>query len=230
MMGKQLALVGIAAGLCLRMTCTISPPGGGGLFPPQDVALDQATALIDIMVEDVEADVIAEIEDRFGRTVELTAERTVEVNGEPLGGPISGLYAATVDRALSYTVTVREPTRGVQSTVVQTPVTFQIVAPAEGGGASLSGFTVQWTPAETDVEVQIRLRQEFAGKTNVEWVGPFADVGSRALTAEDLRSFVQGAALRITVERARVKSGVLGFRDGTAWVRVSAERNAFPGP
>lgn len=234
-MRKQVVLGLLAAGFCTGVTCTIVPadPNSGGYYSTTRVALDEADAdmMIAVAADGTEADVSLSLLDRYGRVVDLHSEQAIEVNEEELSGPSAGgSYTTTVAAASEYTITVREPTRGVQSTVVEAPTSFEVTSPAEDGPASLSGFALNWSQAEESLEVRITLRQTFAGSTETASFGPFVDTGSRTFSASDLRDFVQGADLDITVEKTRVVTGVAGFDEGAVRVQVAAARTVSPRP
>lgn len=235
-MGKCVGLLVLAAvaGLYLGVTCTIAGPDGDGLWPGYvRIPLDRAEAeiVIEQAVGGGDALVTASITDRYGRPVRLDDDQLVSINDVGLAGPDSaGQYTATVAAAAAYTITVREPTRGVESTVAAAPRAFRITAPADGGPASLSGFTLTWSAASSGLQAGVELRQTFAGTTQVEKFGPFVDTGSLILAAGDLRHFVQGADLLIAVTKVDTLAGIAGFESGTVSVRVAAVRVATPAP
>jgi hypothetical protein len=227
---KQLVLLTFASGLCLGVSCTITGPGGGGTT--SGTPLDQATATIAIgqTVGDTQASVMVTIVDDFGRTIMLTDERNVTVDDQTLSGPVSGVYSATITADGQYTITVREPTRGVETTTVDAPAEFAITAPDAGGTASLSGFTLVWTNADATLTADITLRQTFAGTTTTEQFGPVVDAGVFQFSAADLRNFVQGVDLEITVVKTGSTSNIAGFDSSTVTAQVTGTRSASPLP
>jgi hypothetical protein len=232
-MWMRMAALCVVCGLCLGVSCTITGPGGGWGSGQTALPLDQvdATIYIDQTSGGTTATVTALLTDSFGRTVSLSTDQEVSVNGQPLSGPDAmGQYTAAISTAGTYTITVREPTRGVQTTAVAPPVDFEITAPAAGATASLSGFTLAWSNAQDGVEVRITLTQTFGGSTELESFGPFVDGGSRALTAADVRDFVQGVDLSIEVTKAISLSSVAGLDASSVTARVTATSTAAPGP
>jgi hypothetical protein len=230
MMLKQALLLGVACVLCTGVSCTIT--GLDDILGPTQIPLDQADASIAISqsVGASNADVVATITDSHGRVVDLSADQAVRVNGAALAGPnTANQYTLTVATAATYDITVREPTRGVQDTTIDAPAAFEITAPAAGGGASLSGFTLRWSNPNELLQVEIRLTETVFGTLREAVLGPFTDTGSRVLRAADLQNFVQGTDLVITVTKIN-RATVAGFDSGTAAVRVSASQTAVPLP
>ncbi len=236
---KRMALLSLAAALCLGASCTIRiSPGGndgnGGGGSGDRVYLDETDANI-IIAQEVgaaTASVTATIQDSLGRTVTLASDQAVEINGEALSGPgAAGEFTATVAAANQYEITVVEPTRGIDESVIDAPAAFQITSPIEGGKVSLSGFTLKWSGANTRLQVRITLSQTYQ-TTVTRSFGPFTDTGSRELTAADLAPFRHGGDLTmsITVTKINTTNNVDGFDSGTAAVHLSALRVAKPGP
>jgi hypothetical protein len=214
------------------VSCTITGPGGGAGFGRTTLPLDQAAATVFIKQTSggATASVTAYLTDRFGRTVVLGDEQEVSVNGQPLSGPHDlGQYAAAIAVADTYSITVREPTRGVQTTAITPAADFEITEPAEGGSPSLLGFTLAWTNPQDGVEVQFVLTQAFGGSTDQESFGPFVDGGSRTFTDADLRRFVQSVPLSIELTKSVVQSSVAGFSSSSVTAQVVATRSILPG-
>ncbi len=231
-MWKRTVLASLVAVLCLGANCTIhiNPDGGGG---DDSSFLDQmdASIIISRAVGDTQADVTATITDNHGRAFTMTGDQALKVNAVELTGPdANDEYSATVDASDQYEITVVEPTRGVENTTVDAPAEFLITSPAEGGTASLSGFTLEWSGANNRLQVQIRLSQTFEG-TQTRDFGPFTDTGSREFTADDLDAFRHGGdlTLNITVTKINAASNIRGFNSGTASVRTEATLVAKPG-
>jgi len=231
-MGRVIALLTVAAGLCMGVTCTITGPGGGTIPGFGSPPLDQTNATIEIdqVAGGASADISAWITDNIGLGVTLDPDQAVLVNDTALAGPnYGGQYAATVPAVALYTVTVREPTRGVQTTEIGAPL-FDITAPAADAPASLSGFAVTWSAADSSLQVIVELSQTHAGAKKTQTFGPFADGGGRTFTATELRSFIQGEKLTITVTKTNTVASIAGFRSGTLTTRVQTIRQVVPAP
>ena len=216
----------------MGVSCTIVP--GGTVVPGTgSVALDQAIAAMIIMQSagGSQATVSCTLTDVLGRTIELGESQSVSINDVALSGPdLSDRFTATLAAADTYTITVREPTIGVQDTTVAAPSDFAITAPAAGGDASLSGFTLNWSEADASLQVRIELLQTFAGETAEENFGPLADNGSYTFDANDLRSFVQGVDLVVTVTRINTLRSVAGLGSANVSVRTVATQLIEPAP
>lgn len=227
-MRKQLALMSLALLVCPGVTCRITFPG----WPPgaDYVPLNEADAVLDIArdVGDLEAKAAGTIKDDGGRIVAFQDQQAVRVNDIDLELGVDDRYGAVVPTAGTYTVTVYEPTRGVETTPVESPADFTITSPSAGGDASLSGFTLRWTGANDRNQVRIRISQTLFGATESVSFGPYTDTGSRAFTVDDLDRFRQGAPLTLTVTKLRTERSVAGFRTGTVIVKVSARTTAEP--
>jgi hypothetical protein len=229
-MCKRMAFAGLAATLCLGLSCRIiiDGDGDGRSF------LDQMDASITIWraIGDNQADVSATITDNLGFPFTMTGDQAVEVNGVALVGPDANAeYTATVAAAGEYEITMVEPTFGVESTTVDAPAEFTITAPTEGGTVSLSGFTLRWSGANDRLRVAIRLSQTYQG-TETRSFGPFTDTGRHDFTAADLAPFVHGGTLTLSIRVTKINTvnDVAGFNSGTARVQTSASRVARPGP
>lgn len=226
---KCAMLWSLAIGLCAGASCTIT-------FPGDDTGrtyLDQTDAEIEItqVVGAAQAEVSATITDSLGRAIDFDSGQAVEINGVELDGPsASGQFTAEVDAADEYVVRVDEPTRGVENTTVVAPGEFAITSPAAGGGASLSGFTLTWSPADERYQVQMKFSQTIFGAREEAEFGPFTDTGSRTFNADDLQGFRQGANLTISVTRIHTVANVAGFKTGTASAGVTATVIATPEP
>jgi hypothetical protein len=218
----------IAAGCCLGVTCTITP--GTGITTQKPLSQAVANITVSRLAGAGTASVAATIEDALGRTVTLSDDQAVRVNDVALVGPSSGVYAATVTAAGQYVLAVQEPTRGVETTTVSAPTDFEVTSPAEDGGVSLSGFTLQWSGADNQAQVVIELSQWQGSTRVIDNFGPYTDTGSRAFDATDLRDFVQGTPLTITISKYNVRSNVAGFASGTLQISVITERHAQPLP
>jgi len=230
-MVKRSMVVGVVSLLCMGGSCTITiGPGDGGTARTY---LDETTANIEIsqVLGASQATVSATIVDDDGRAIEFEDDQSVEVNAVALQGPnAADMFTATVPAADVYVIRVDEPPRGIESTSVDAPGEFAITSPAEGGGASLAGFTLQWSGANARLQVRIRLTQTVFGKTEVVNLGPYTDTGSRELTLDDLDRFVQGADLVVTLTKINAVNTVGGFQAGTATARLSSEHTLSPRP
>jgi hypothetical protein len=222
----------LATAFCAGASCTIDildPDNPGGVVGY--VPLDDANLDLRIDSEGGDAEATARITDVFHRIVRLRQGQEVAINGRPLIGPdAEGLYRATFAAAGEYTITVTEPTRGVNNTIVAPPPPFSIVQPPPSGTASLSGFTVGWTNSDAALDVNITLVQEIFGATRTDTFGPFTDTGTQALSAPQLADFRQGAPLAITVTRFLESPAVGGFRSAVVRVGVSDTVSVTPTP
>jgi hypothetical protein len=230
-MWKKLLLVLVSLPLCVGASCNVSC-GGTPLFPDVNVELDLADCVMRITqgAGATEAMVTATITDGHGRPVELAGGQTVSVNGQTLSGAgINGVYTGLVAVANEYAVTVNEPTRGVETTTIAPPADFDITSPADGGSASLSGFTLNWSNADAGLQVTVLLTQTLFGDEERETFGPFTDTGSLVLDAQNLSDFQQGANLLITVTKINERSTINGFNSGPLSVERSETSLVAPG-
>jgi hypothetical protein len=222
----------LATGFCTGGSCTINidHPGDPGAVAGY-VPLDEAFLDLRINASGGTAEATAVITDLLHRIVRLRQGQEVAINGRSLIGPdVAGVYRATLSAAGEYTVTVREPTRGVSNTLLQPPPGFSIVQPPAGGTASLSGFTVAWTNSDPALDVEIRLTQVLFGAERTVTFGPFTDTGTQALSASQLADFRQGAPLLVTVIRILESPAVEGFRSAVASVEISETVSVTPTP
>ena len=193
-------------GLSSGASCDLGCNGISIPWPVVDQPLDQTACTIRVVENlgesSATATVTADILTLLGLPVELRNGQSVTVNGQTLTpADIAGEYSGTIPVANVYAVTVTEPSRGVQTTSQPAPPDFAITAPSAGGPASLSGFTVSDSNADATLQVSITLVQTLFGVDHRVAIGPFADTGSKVLTAQDLAVFRQGADLAITVTR-----------------------------
>jgi hypothetical protein len=173
----------------------------------------------------------ADIATAAGWPVDLGEGQSVQVNNQPMAATgDSGEYTVTIPAAGTYSITVTEPTRGVQTTSQPAPPDFQITSPAEGGPASLSGFTASYSNPDAALLVSIVLTQTLFGQDHRLAVGPLADTGSRAFTAQDLAEFRQGADLSITVTKISRRDTINGFAAGQLSVERTRSVKAKPQP
>lgn len=194
--------------------------------------LDDASAIINIRRISGQAKASVEATIRRGFTnVNLSDEQEIAINGVELQRTGS-LFVASVDAATSYTLTVQEPTRGINTTNVVEPGGFDITSPSDGGTASLSGFTVEWTNAQAGFLVEISITQNLLGSPKSLIVGPLPDSGSLFVPDSQLASagFGQGAPMSIAVSRIAEVASVSGFASGVMQVRLTKSVTANAGP
>ena len=203
----------------------------GGVIPgPGSVPLDEANATIRITQddEDTEASVAATIKSGSGASLTLAGGQSVSVNGQGLTGA-SGQYSRIVTVAETYTITVNEPTRGVEDTEIALPGAFAITSHAAEATASLSGFTLSWSNTDANLTVKIDLTQTIVGSQKTQSFGPFQDTGTQTFDPDDLRDFGQGANLLITVTKINERRGINGFNTGTLTTELSTTVSVVPG-
>jgi hypothetical protein len=153
------------------------------------------------------------------------------VNGQALlATEDAGRYSVALPMADTYTVTVTEPTRGVQTTSQPAPADFAIVSPIAGGQASLSGFTLIWSNANSALQVTIALAQTLFGQDRRKEVGPSSDTGSRVFTAQELVDFRQGGDLSITATKISSRADLAGFASGQLTVERGRTTTVAPQP
>ena len=132
--------------------------------------------------------------------------------------------------ASEYAVTVHEPSRGVETTTIAAPGSFDATSPANGGSASLSGFTLTWSNADPNQKIRITLTQTLFGEERSEAFGAVMDTGTMAFSAEDLAEFQQGANLAIALTRINERTVINGFNTGKLTVERSKTLLVTPGP
>ncbi|TWT40419.1 hypothetical protein RAS1_41280 [Phycisphaerae bacterium RAS1] len=230
--GAALALAS-ACGLCSGLVCTFDPgvPNEPSI-PTTRVALDEATANITITrsAGSSSASVSATITASSGRVVDLASDQAISVNGKDLAGPdnSSGDYSTTVTAGDEYTIRVTEPTRGVETTVVDA-VDFSVTSPANGATASLAGFSMMWSNDDPNYQVVVEVSQTLFDDANVRKFGPFDDTGEITFTQSDLRAFGQGASLKIIITKTSSQA-IDGVAAGTVEVNFSKSVSVTPGP
>ena len=232
-MRKYMIFTIVCAGFCAGASCSVSCDGSPIPWPNVDTELDRATCTMRIADNATggTATATAQISTSTGWPVELGEGQSVQVNNQPMAPTgDSGEYAVTIPAAGTYTVTVTEPTRGVQTTSQPALPDFQITSPTEGGPASLSGFTVSYSNTDAALQVSITLAQTLFGEEHHLTVGPLADTGSRSFTAQELIEFRQGANLSITVTKISQRDGINGFAAGQLSVERTRSVKAGPQP
>ncbi len=193
------------------------------------IPLDQAGLAIEIREDGTTAEITATLRSGSGAALALEDGQSVEINDTALTEQRTGTLTGAVMQTDSYDIAVREPTRGVFRDTVASPGTLMITTPADGGDASLGGFTLTW-PVATDATVTITLRQTLLGTTTTETFGPQDDTGTQTFTAADLQDFRQGGDLEIMIDRTTAPSMLNGIDDGTVFFLQSAEVAVTPGP
>ena len=229
-MTKRFCLLGFVLPVCVAATCTLS---GDIRFVSTDT-LDVAEADITISQtgDGTQATVAATIRLDALTYVTLQGGQAVEVNGEELTrSSATGEYRGSVATAAQYTVTVREPTRGVQDTTITAPGDFAITSPVDSGSASLSGFTVSWSNADAGLMVEVTISQRLFGEDLTLTLDPATDTGSVAVTAADIQDagFGQGVNLTISVTKISELDAINGFGSGTLQSRFTQSITAEPG-
>lgn len=194
--------------------------------------LDEANAIVTVRrtAGQSQASVDASFTRGFAN-VNLTDEQSITINGEEFNRTGSTFFAS-IDGNSTYTLVVREPTRGVESTTVNEPGDFDITSPPSGGTASLSGFTVEWTNADPNLQVEIRLVQTLLGEPKSLSVGPIGDTGAATISDADIANagFGQGAQMTITLTRVAQSTTVNGFASGVMQVRLTKSTTVNAGP
>lgn len=225
-MKRNIFLLGVA------LICTSGQVCGVRVNVNTGTPLDDANAIVTIRRTSGQAQ--ATVEATFTRgfaNVNLTDEQSITINGEDLNRTGSTFFAS-IDASSTYTLLVREPTRGVESTVVAEPGDFEITSPPSGGTASLSGFTIEWTNADPNLQIEIRVAQTLLGEPKSLMIGPIGDTGAATITDEQIANagFGQGAQLTIAVTRVAQTSSVNGFASGVMQVRLTKSATANAGP
>jgi hypothetical protein len=237
-MSKRICLLMLAVVPLTGVTCSVDFDPLGVI--PGGTTLDRARVTLAILqgATSSEATVDARIETTRGDTITLDEGQDVLVNGRSLVGPNEdGRFTRTIGANTLYTITITEPTRGVESTQISAPGAFVIIEPGQGAAASLSGFTVGWSNPDPALSVRITLTQTLFGQTRTREFGLFPDTGSFALTAADLGpqsasdpGFQQGAALIVRVAKFNTIAEINGIRDGYAQVEIFTAVNVIPAP
>ena len=232
-MRKIILLIVVCACFCAGASCSVSCDGSSIPWPSVGTELDRATCTLRIAENAAggTATATAQITSSTGWPVELGEGQSVQVNNQPMAATGNGgEYAVTIPVTGTYTVTVTEPTRGVQTTSLPAPPDFQVTSPADGGPASLSGFTVSYSNPDAALLVSIVLTQTLFEQEHHLAVGPLADTGSRAFTAQDLVEFRQGADLSIAVTKISRRDSINGFAAGQLSVERTRSVKAKPQP
>jgi hypothetical protein len=218
--------------LALALVCMSGQVCGVRVNVNTGTTLDDASAIVTIRRTAGQPQ--ATVEASFTRgfaNVNLTDEQSITINGEDFNRTGSTFFAS-IDASSTYTLVVREPTRGVESTTVSEPGDFEITSPASGGTASLSGFIVEWTNADPNLQIEIRIAQTLLGDPKSLSIGPIGDTGAATITDAQIASagFGQGAPLTIAVTRVNEETNVNGFASGILQVRLTKSTTANTGP
>lgn len=212
----------------MGQTCSINIGVGGNT--PLDEA--DASIIISRIANNTSAAVSATIRSGFVG-LRLGEDQEITVNGEKLNDTgFSGTFGATVDAASQYTVTVREPTRGIEDTTISEPADFEITSPGNGGVASLSGFTINWSNPNASLQVEVKLTQTLLDEQLELELDPFTDTGSVDISSTDIQNagFGQGADLIIRVTKINERNSIGGFGQGVLQARLTKTSAATPGP
>ena len=235
-MWRGLLLVALSAGTCLGASCGLDCTVCGANviwpIPSTTIELDLTDCVLTITqtADAADAEAEATITDSWGLPVELEDGQAVSVNARALlATATGGEYARSVPAADQYAITVNEPSRGVETTTIDTP-TFTITSHDDGDGASLSGFTLEWSGADASLEVEITLAQSILGDSKSAEVGPIADAGSHVFDAADLADFQQGADITVEIIKTHTLDAINGFNDGELSVTYSVTIGVTPGP
>lgn len=190
----------------------------------------EAVIVISRSADDAQAKVEAEITRGFAG-VRLEDGQRIRVNGEMLEGS-RGDYAVSVQAADSYIIAVTDPRRGTDQTTIEEPDAFEITLPTANSDASLSGFTIEWTAANTQLQVVIEVSQRLFGEDLELQFGPVEDDGNASITSGQLASagFGQGQPMTIRLTKIRRVGSVAGFADGTAECRLTESVSVNPAP
>lgn len=219
------SLIAVSAGV--SGSCSF----GGGLILFTSAPLHQTDCTITISEVQGAADAAVEASVMDGsRYVRLQSDQSIQVNDTALDGPASGgSYDATIDAANQYVVTVTEPTRGVEDTIIDAPADFAITSHADGDGASLSGFVLTWSNADAALEIELHITQRILGRDHEKTLSADEDTGTMNVSAADLSQFQQGADVTLTLTKIRETDSVAGFASGLLQARKSVSLALTPG-
>lgn len=217
------ACVGLA---CSGQSCRVN------VNPVTGVPLRNTNAFILITRDAGDSTAVVEAEVTRGFAgVRLEETQKIVVNDVRLQG-VSRYYDAIVPADDGYLIAVTDPRRGTDQTVIDEPGAFEITSPGEGGDASLSGFTIEWTNVDPKLDVRVLIRQRLFGEDLFLAVGPFVDTGSLSLGSRQIADagFGQGRDMTILVTKIRREDHVLGFADGRAECHLTESINVKPRP
>lgn len=211
------------------------PPSGGGGGDPQPttgVPLDQANLAMTIAASGATALVQAILSTQQLEALEMTGGQWISVAGEELSGPttVDGefRYTATLAPADSYRIVVNEPTRGPRETVVNAPLAFEITSHEDGDDASLSGFTLTWSPTDGS-DVRIRITQNGLNGEVEKLYEDVEDTGSFAVGV--LSGFGSGGGLTMKIAVTKqLPQGVNGLANGVVSVERTVSVAVTPTP
>lgn len=157
-----------------------------------------------------DAEVVFAVEGPCNRPLELFNGQEVRITNVVLADERGTRGRVSISAADAYEVSVREPSIGVQSTIVDPPQDFDFVEPA-GREASLSGFTLSWSPVDPDASVQLEITQVLFDRERRIEVTQGSDTGEVVFTADVLRVFNQGAELEVVLTKTRTGTTLAGF-------------------
>ena len=224
-------------GTCLGASCQID------IVPDEDntATLDQTTATLSIEQNVTTNTGTATLSlTAGGDPLVLTEGQSVLIGGAALANPdLARPYTRTITPGVQHTMTVSEPTRGVQSTTIQMREFPTFTAPAASAAVSLSQpLVITWTPTDAGGSAEIRLAQTTGVAGTQTRTFPIAvDAGTATLTAADLAGLVHGSlngqavTLQITVSRiqpARAAT-INGLAATTLTTRSSTTVTVIPG-
>ena len=229
--GASLAIVAFCAALSMGGCNVIIDPDDDDPFSSR-TPLDRVRAEIEIN-QDADANnatIRMVLRDGFSRLVQLSADQGIEIDGNALASVSTGVFERSLPIADSYSITVREPTRGVETSTITAPGPFGITSPALGGGASLSGFNLTWNGVNATLDVEVQLRQDVLDRVRTTVIEDEPDDGALALVLLDLEDFVQGAPLEIEFSKVASQSSIAGFSSAEVTVRRTIGWSVTPGP
>lgn len=243
---RKLLLMALCVPFMAGGTCSITiGPGDGddgdGIDGPTvTTRLDRATLTLRIVESAATGMSTASADITYlGRSVELQAGQSVQLNGVALTGPsTSGRYAASVPIAETYVVRISDPALGDSDTNVAAVGGFEITAPVSDAAVSLAnGFDLAWTNADANLTYEVVLRQPEVGAS--VRLGPFADnAGSLTIAPENLTDFRHGVdaqqqplELAVELTRTREVSEIIGVAaDSSVAIERTATVSVIPGP
>ncbi len=220
-----------------------SPVDAG--LPPVNAPLTQAILTMTVSFDDLDgtAAATASFATSTGRVIALAGMQSVAMG--PHGGNLTMLSAG--DGGASYSATfavptsttqvdikVDEPSVGVATSTITVPAAVVIVAPAPNSVGSLSGFTVNWMPADSPTGPRLTnsltLSQSGASPPDVSI--PLADdPGTFSVTASELNPFTQGTPLILGVQVGDTQmGGIQVLASSSLSIQRLATESLNPGP
>lgn len=193
----------------------------GGALPPTYEELDLASANLELAATPDGTSVLADLglTGGDGSPVVLQQGQSVTVNGTSMIGD-GGVYALTVPMSPSIAVKVDEPRHGVVTTTYSLPVAFQLTS---GSSFNLAGQTLTWAPIEPGATVTLHFEQQSANGDHTADFTIAGDNGTRTFTDVEMRPFVQGYTLQLTIVKTRPGAPLQGVASST--VTLSRQLN-----